>query len=246
MSIMLKKAAVLKAEPIGNDGYDPIVTFASQIEKESRIKIEEIVRDLNEESEANKFKIGGALARIQANENWWQEAGYQNFKDYVASLGIGYRKAMYLIEFYKKLLELDVPFVKFGGIGSGKIRIIVPVLTKENVDEWVEKAKVLSRSDLEAHIKAEKQKIKTGKEHEPKTITTKTFKLHDDQKQLVNDAIKKYPDYAVDVDVGPDALKGNPAAVSYIKVKAVIKNYRWSKVDVDTKDMRNLRTLAPE
>jgi len=191
MSIILKKAAVLKAEPIGNDGYDPIVTFASQIEKESRIKIEEIVRDLNEESEANKFKIGGALARIQANENWWQEAGYQNFKDYVASLGIGYRKAMYLIEFYKKLLELDVPFVKFGGIGWGKIRIIVPVLTKENVDEWVEKAKVLSRSDLEAHIKAEKQKIKTGKEHEPKTITTKTFKLHDDQKQVSDEAIAK-------------------------------------------------------
>src|SRR6266568_4105370 len=107
MRIMLKKTAVVKAEPIGNDGYDPIVTFASQIEKESRIKIEEIVRDLNEESEADKYKIGGALARIQANENWWQEAGYQNFKDYVeGSLGIGYRKAMYLIEIYKKLLLL--------------------------------------------------------------------------------------------------------------------------------------------
>jgi hypothetical protein len=63
--------------------------------------------------------------------------------------------------------------------------------------------------------------------------------------EKVNDARKKYPDYAVDVEVGPGDLQGNPAA-SYIKVKAVVKNYRWSKVDVDSKEMRNLRTLVPE
>ncbi|MBZ5618745.1 MAG: hypothetical protein LAQ69_08490 [Acidobacteriia bacterium] len=62
----------------------------------------------------------------------------------------------------------------------------------------------------------------------------------------VNSAYKKYPDYSVEVDINPQALQGNPAAASYIKVKAVVKNYRWSKVDVDTKDMRNIRTLAPE
>jgi hypothetical protein len=61
----------------------------------------------------------------------------------------------------------------------------------------------------------------------------------------VLDAMKKYPDYAVDVSVGPDDLKNSPAA-SYIKVKAVVKNYRWSKVDVDSKEMRNLRSLVPE
>ena len=63
--------------------------------------------------------------------------------------------------------------------------------------------------------------------------------------EKVNEARKKYPDYAVDVEVGPGDLQGNPAA-SYIKVKAVVKNYHWSKVDVDSKEMRNLRTLVPE
>jgi hypothetical protein len=217
MSIILKKAAVLKAEPIGNDGCDPIVTFASQMEKiESRVKTEEIIRNLTEESEANKYKIGGALARLQANENWWQDAGYQNFKDYVeGSLGIGYRKAMYMIEFYKTLLELDVPWVKLGGIGWGKINRIVSVLTKENIDEWVEKAKGMNRPELEAHIKAEKQKNKTGKEHEPKTITTKTFKLHDDQKQLVADGLKK-------------ASEETGSAVEAVNLEAVFQNYLGS------------------
>ncbi len=198
MSIILKKAAVLKAEPIGNDGYDPIVTFASQIEKiESRVKTEEIIRNLTEESEANKYKIGGALARIQANESWWREAGYQNFKDYVeTSLGIGYRKAMYMIEIYKKLLELDVPLAKFSGIGWAKINRIVSVLTNENIDEWVEKAKVMSRRELEACIKAEKAKAIAGPSAEasatPKTITNKNFKLHGDQRELWDDAYAKF------------------------------------------------------
>lgn len=64
--------------------------------------------------------------------------------------------------------------------------------------------------------------------------------------EAVNQAYKKYPDYSVQVEVDPAKLQSNSAAASYIKVKAVVKNYRWSKVDVDSKDMRNLRTLVPE
>jgi hypothetical protein len=59
-------------------------------------------------------------------------------------------------------------------------------------------------------------------------------------------ALNKYPDYAVDVDIDPNVLKDNAALSSYIKVKAVVKNYHWSKTDVDSKDMRNLRTLVAE
>ena len=73
--------------------------------------------------------------------------------------------------------------------------------------------------------------------------------VEENMKQMaaaVNDAYKRYPDYSVQVDVDPAKLQSNTAAASYIKVKAVVKNYRWSKVDVDSKDMQNLRTLVPE
>jgi hypothetical protein len=52
-------------------------------------------------------------------------------------------------------------------------------------------------------------------------------------------------DFAVDVNV--DAQESHAACpVSSVKVKAVVRNYRWEKVDVDTKEMQSVRTLAPE
>ena len=62
----------------------------------------------------------------------------------------------------------------------------------------------------------------------------------------ISQALNKYPDYAVDVEIDPNALKDHVASNSYIKVTAVVKNYHWSKTDVDSKDMRNLRTLVAE
>ncbi len=55
----------------------------------------------------------------------------------------------------------------------------------------------------------------------------------------------KYPDYSVEIDVTRQALEGHPK-VSSIKVTALVKNYHWSKVDVDARDLRNIRTLSPE
>jgi hypothetical protein len=55
----------------------------------------------------------------------------------------------------------------------------------------------------------------------------------------------RYFDYKIEVEVSPDALRDHPA-VSQVRVKSRVKNYRWSKVDVDPADLRNLRTLTPE
>lgn len=55
----------------------------------------------------------------------------------------------------------------------------------------------------------------------------------------------RYPDFRIEVEVSPDALRNHPA-VSRVRVKSVVKNYHWAKVDVDTEEMRNIRTLNPE
>jgi hypothetical protein len=47
---------------------------------------------------------------------------------------------------------------------------------------------------LKAHVEAEKQKGKPDTEQGPKTITTKTFKLHPDQKELVEEMLTKAKD----------------------------------------------------
>ena len=67
----------------------------------------------------------------------------------------------------------------------------------------------------------------------------------------------KYPDYRISVDPNPviqvaprspwwvwPPTPGTP--ISSIKIKSTVRNYKWSKVDVDDADMRNVRTLTPE
>ena len=56
----------------------------------------------------------------------------------------------------------------------------------------------------------------------------------------------KYPDYRVVVDPSMAGVSGPGAPVSSIKIKSSVRNYKWSKVDVDDADLRNIRTLNPE
>jgi len=56
----------------------------------------------------------------------------------------------------------------------------------------------------------------------------------------------KYPDFKITVDPTAAAIATPGAPVSSIKVKAVVRNYKWSKVDVDDADLRNIRTLSQE
>ncbi|SRR6266516_101634 len=202
MGIVVKKTAV-KVEAIMDDGYDPIVTFASRIENvESRTKMEEIVNELIEERERGFWRLGGAIARTQVLFAQSKKpgavdqfTGYDTFREYIeTTLGVRYRKAMYAAEMYKRLIELDLPWSAFQGIGWTKMVRLLPIATKDNVKELIEKAKGMSRPELEAHIKAEKAKAAGTPAEAPaeaKTIVTKSFKLHPDQKQLSDDAIAK-------------------------------------------------------
>jgi hypothetical protein len=54
----------------------------------------------------------------------------------------------------------------------------------------------------------------------------------------------KYPDYRITVD--PAAVVQAGASISSIKIKSSVRNYKWSKVDVDDADLRNIRSLTPE
>lgn len=54
----------------------------------------------------------------------------------------------------------------------------------------------------------------------------------------------KYPDYRITIDPAAAAQAG--ASISSIKIKSSVRNYKWSKVDVDDADLRNIRSLTPE
>lgn len=56
----------------------------------------------------------------------------------------------------------------------------------------------------------------------------------------------KYPDFKILIEPDPTGLAAQGAAVSSIKIKSSMRNYKWSKVDVDDADLRHVRTLGPE
>ncbi len=174
---------------------DPIIKFASYIEKVNTLaEIEDIIQGLNDATKFNFFKLGGAIVVAQALFNKAKsEFEGLTFREYVEMVyRIPYRKAMRAAEIYRKLVELQIPWSAFGDIGWTKVLTLLAIVTKENVDEWVEKAAHMTVKSLEAAIKELTQpKMVDAGEQEVKSTTTMTFKVHEDQKAVITDAIDK-------------------------------------------------------
>ncbi len=198
---------------------DPIITFAIKIEQvKTRTEVEKFIKDLADARGFNFFKLGGAIAVAQAlfDKSKSEFEGYKNFREYVEkALGIPYSKAMRAAGIYKKLVQLEISWSAFEGIGWTKVLALLDVVNKENIEEWVAKAKEMNVHSLKDFVKADKQKGKADAEQEPEPITTKTLKLHADQKQLFEAAVKKASE-----ETGSD--------VEAVNVEAICQNYLGS------------------
>jgi len=156
-------------------------------EKEARA----LVVTLTEETEVAFFKLGGVLSVIQAN-GWFEP--YASFREFVEKEhGLHYRKATYWVGIYNRLAEAKVPWSKVRDIPWTKLKEIAAVITVENVDEWVEIAKKQNTLTLIDTIKAylAKDAPEAIEDQTSKTVTTKTFKVHEDQKAVIDAAILK-------------------------------------------------------
>jgi len=162
----------------------------------------------------NAFRIGGVLNRI--NEEGWF-SGYPNFREYVENeLNFSYRKARYCIQIYNGLLESQVSWDEVKELGWTKISKIIPVLSAENVHEWVETAKNSTVPQLEQHVKnAKNGDSGTGQ------VTSKNFKLHDEQAEIVSSALENVK-AATGTESDGEAL--NTLAMAYLNNEGVSNN----------------------
>jgi hypothetical protein len=151
----------------------------------------ELVHTLREQTEVTFFKLGGVLSVIQSN-GWFEP--YASFREYVEKEhGIEYRRAVYWTAIYNALAESKVPWQKVQVIPWTKLKEIAKILTIENVDMWVEIAKkqntiTLIQTVKEHLAKDAPQAIEDGMS---KTVTAKTFKVHEDQKATIEAAVSK-------------------------------------------------------
>ncbi len=173
---------------------DLISAVAGELENLKETEARKLVTELREGSDFGFFKLGGVLSVIQSN-NWIEPHG--SFKDFVeAEHGLNYRRAMYWIGIYNGLVNSGIPWEAVKSLGWTKLKEIVPVLTKDNVKQWVKTAEKQTTLQLIETVKsdiANQQQKQIGSEAQPSSgpVTTKTFKVHPDQKKTIDEALTR-------------------------------------------------------
>jgi hypothetical protein len=174
---------------------DLFVEVASEVEHLTRAKAFTLVSNLLEDVESNHFRLGGVLSLIQeksSKEDTWLD-GTTSFRDLVQEkFGLHYRKAMYLIAIYRNLVEKQIPWESVKGLGWTKLKELAPILTPKNVEVWAKKAEKMTVLQIIESVK--KAQAKGGSDAvmgKTSTVTTMTFKVHEDQKDVIRNALDK-------------------------------------------------------
>lgn len=187
----------------------------AQIETLGPDEVGEKLKSLLEIADYSYFHIGGVLNKIQKN-NWY--VPHLSFKEWVENeTDLSYRKAVYLTAIYRSLVDSEITWEQVKDLGWTKLKELVPVLTKENVSEWVDFAKDKTNLQINAAVKnsvmasnEEGESLADGKNPSINSgsseVTTMTFKVHPDQKDSIKLALEKameeasteYPAVALD------------------------------------------------
>lgn len=180
-----------KPSQIIKPGEDAIIDIVHEVENLDEKSAREAVGVLKETAEVTFLKLGGVLSRIQS-QNWFEPHG--SFKDYIENEhGLKYRRAMKWVEIYNNLAESGIAWTSVQHLGWTKLGVISGVLTKANVNKWVKLAEKNTAIKLEDIVKTSQAKDapKAIEDQASSTVTTLTFKLHEDQKETINAALEK-------------------------------------------------------
>ena len=175
---------------------DLIVNVIHEVENYSKEQAYDIASKLEEDVEFSYFRLGGILNRIN-EEGWYADEGFQKFTDFVEDrFGVKRSKAMHLIKIYNDLIASGVTWDVVSSIGWSKLKEISGVITKKNAKGWVKKANEMSVIQLAEYVRQQKAKDVSGGTDdadagEAPQVSSMTFKMHNDQKEVVQQAVEK-------------------------------------------------------
>jgi hypothetical protein len=202
-----------------------ILDIATEVESLSRQKALKLATTLATDIEVNYFKLGGVLQVV--NDNSWFE-GFPDFDSYVyESFGFQGRKARYLISIYDNLVKKQIPWEAVQHLGWTKLKDLAPILTLENVDEWVEKASKVTVVELQALLKATGPTDGAQASGSTKSdLVVMKFSFKNDQAEIVNQALAKAKG---ELNTEYDTVAAEGIFASYLGGEALNKSY-----DLDT------------
>jgi hypothetical protein len=152
-------------------------------------KVRQEIREIDSRTEFDYLRYAELLHEVWSNDYARMAWGYDDFKSWAAEdLKIGPRKAQYMITIHAAFLSLknQLPYDRILSIGWTKAKELAKVITKENADEWMERAEELSSRDLAAEVKASTQSEKGNDE---KKLHVKLV-FSEDQTKVFQDAVE--------------------------------------------------------
>lgn len=138
--------------------------MTKQISKKSKVqkafRLHQELIQLGRSVQKAFILIGKNLYEIQENNLFKHlgDGGYETFNMYLASpeLELSRRQAFYLIKVYRIYCKnFGASLEQMEGAKLSALKVTLPVVTQENYEEWLEKTKVLSLSDVRAEVKRE-------------------------------------------------------------------------------------------
>jgi hypothetical protein len=113
--------------------------------------------------------------------------GYETWEEYCNSeLDVHYRKAMYYVDIWDKVKQLELPKKDVVKLGWTKMKDLAAVITEENAKEWMKKAKKMTSRELTEAVKKVRRKDTTGVDLP--TMTTWSLKMTEAEVNVITEA----------------------------------------------------------
>lgn len=115
------------------------------------IRAEEVrdrINQVKDTIETSYAELAQLLYEVQ-EQGFFVGYGYESFKEYAEDeLGIGYRKARYLVVIAGAVARAGVDWDRVVSIGWTKMRTIAKLLTPTNAEEWLDRAENSTQDQL--------------------------------------------------------------------------------------------------
>ena len=144
------------------------------------------IHELIDEQGFNYFQLGGVF-QVMHEKKWY--AGHKTFGEMCEEeFGTSLRKAQYFVKIYNFVVNSELTWEQIKTVGWTKMRVIAQRIETKEALPWIEKAKTMSVQKLRQEVK---KLAETGEQKAITDVSTKTFKLHADQKEVLEAALDK-------------------------------------------------------
>lgn len=164
-----------------NDMHRDLKFRAAEVRKDIELQVAKI---------EDGFIVLAQLLMETIENGYFIRWGFSSFEEYATQeLGIGYRKANYLVGIAQTVKSLKIPWEDVEGIGWTKMRTLVPILKQEGgVGDWLDLARQLSVKDLEKLVKDAKIGLDVSSSGGDAIVTLK-FRVTKEQSDIIMDAL---------------------------------------------------------